>query len=193
MAKKILLIAGDFTEDYELIFPYQALRMIGHHVDTVCPDKVAGDTIKTAIHDFEGDQTYTEKPGHNFALNADFANAQESDYDALVLPGGRGPEYLRTNEAVLDLIRDFHQSGKPIAATCHAPAQLLTAAGVTKDVKTTCYPACAPEITLTGAEYVEIPIDGAMTDKNVVSSPAWPGNDAWMSHFLKLLGTKIEL
>jgi len=192
MSKKILLIAGDFSEDYELMFPYQALRMVGCTVDTVCPDKKAGEIIKTAIHDFEGDQTYTEKLGHNFALNTDFDSVSEADYDGLILPGGKAPEYLRTNEAVLDLIRAFHKSGKPIAATCHASAQLLMAAGGFTDVEMTCYPACAPEIKLAGGKYKEIALDGAMTDQNVCSSPAWPGNDAWMAEFIKLLGGKVS-
>ena len=89
--KKILMIVGDFVEDYEVMVPFQMLTMVGHSVHAVCPNKAAGETVATAIHDFEGDQTYTEKRGHNFALNATFAEVDESQYDALVIPGGRAP------------------------------------------------------------------------------------------------------
>ena len=98
MSKSILMIVGDFAEDYETMVPFQMLDLTGHEVHAVCPEKEAGDTIKTAIHDFEGDQTYTEKPGHNFALNATFDEVDAADYDALCLPGGRAPEYLRLND-----------------------------------------------------------------------------------------------
>src|SRR5215467_1385615 len=99
--KIILMLVGDYVEDYEVMVPFQALLMVGHHVDAVCPGKKAGDKVRTAIHDFEGDQTYSEKPGHNFALNATFADVKPESYDALVLPGGRAPEYLRLNDDVL--------------------------------------------------------------------------------------------
>src|SRR5579883_2284017 len=119
-AKKILMLVGDFVEDYEAMVPFQALEMVGHRVDAVCPGKKAGDKVRTAVHDFEGDQTYSEKPGHNFALNATFAEVKADAYDALVIPGGRAPEYLRLNKAVLELVRRFAQAGKPVAAICHA-------------------------------------------------------------------------
>src|SRR5438046_3493000 len=126
-AKKILMLVGDYVEDYEVMVPFQALLMVGHVVHAVCPGKKAGQTVRTAIHDFEGDQTYSEKPGHNFGLNASFAEVKPETYDALVIPGGRAPEYLRLNEQVLQLIRHFAQTKKPIAAICHG-AQLLAAA-----------------------------------------------------------------
>ncbi|CCN68731.1 DJ-1/PfpI family protein [Vibrio nigripulchritudo] len=183
---KILLLAGDFVEDYEIMVPFQALQMVGHQVDAVCPDKNAGDTIKTAIHDFEGDQTYTEKPGHNFALNASFANAKASDYDALVIPGGRAPEYLRLNQDVLKLIQEFHQQDKPIAAICHG-AQLLTAANVIEGKAVSAYPACAPEVNAAGGQYQDIAMDQAYTDGKLVTAPAWPAHPAWLAQLLKLL------
>ena len=191
-AKKILMLVGDFAEDYETMVPFQTLLAVGHHVDAVCPDKKAGDTVRTAIHDFEGDQTYTEKPGHNFALNADFAKARAEDYDALLIPGGRAPEYLRLNEDVIRLVKDFAAASKPIAAVCHG-AQILAAADIIKDRKVSAYPACAPEVRLAGGEYADIAIDGAHTDGNLVTSPAWPAHPQWMAAFLKVLGTKIEL
>ncbi|RJG42666.1 DJ-1/PfpI family protein [Motilimonas pumila] len=183
---KILLLAGDFVEDYEIMVPFQALQMVGHQVDAVCPDKAAGDTIKTAIHDFEGDQTYTEKPGHNFTLNADFSTVQASQYDALVIPGGRAPEYLRLNPEVLSLIQAFQQQNKPIAAICHG-AQLLTAAKVVQGKAISAYPACAPEVEAAGGRYQNIEMDQAHTDGNLVTAPAWPAHPAWLAQLLKLL------
>jgi protease I len=171
--------------------PFQALQMVGHTVDAVCPDKKAGDACRTAIHDFEGDQTYTEKPGHNFALNATFADVKETDYDALVIPGGRAPEYLRLNERVLEIVRHFAEADKPIAAICHG-SQILAAAGVIEGRSCTAYPACGPEVARSGAEYSEIPVDQAMTDGNLVTAPAWPAHPAWLAQFLQVLGTKIQ-
>lgn len=190
-AKKILLITGDFTEDYETMVPFQALAMVGHTVHAVCPGKTAGQAVKTAVHDFEGDQTYTEKPGHLFTLNASFADIQLADYDALVVPGGRAPEYLRLNPAVLDAVRHFADAGKPIAAICHG-AQLLTAAGVLAGKRCSAYPACAPEVRAAGGDYVEIAVDQALVDGNLVTAPAWPAHPDWLAKFLLLLGSRIE-
>jgi protease I len=187
MPKKILMIVGDFVEDYEVMVPFQSLQIAGHQVDAVCPDKKAGDHVRTAIHDFEGDQTYTEKRGHNFKLNATFAEAKPQYYDALVIPGGRAPEYLRLNADVLETVRHFAEAGKPIGAICHA-AQILAAAGVIKGRKINAYPACAPEVTLAGGEFVTLPFEGAITDGNFVTGPAWTAHVAWLQQFLTLLG-----
>jgi protease I len=187
MPKKILMLVGDFVEDYEVMVPFQALQIAGHQVDAVCPDKKAGQTVRTAIHDFEGDQTYTEKRGHNFTLNATFADVKPADYDALVLPGGRAPEYLRLNDEVLAIVRHFDAAGKPIAAICHA-AQILAAAGVLKGRKINAYPACAPEVTLAGGTFVSLPFEDALTDRNYVTGPAWTAHVAWLKQFLALLG-----
>lgn len=190
-AKKILMIVGDYAEDYETMVPFQILLAVGHAVDAVCPGKTTGQQVRTAIHDFEGDQTYSEKRGHNFTLNADFAAAGAADYDALVIPGGRAPEYLRLDNAVLDLVRAFDSAGKPIAAICHG-AQLLAAAGILKGKRVSAYPACAPEVTLAGGLYADIAIDGAVTDGHLVTAPAWPAHPAWMAQFLAVLGTTIS-
>ena len=189
--KKILMIVGDFVEDYEVMVPFQALTMVGHTVHAVCPNKRAGDKVRTAIHDFEGDQTYSEKPGHNFALNANFGGLNVEDYDALVVPGGRAPEYLRLDEKVLRLVRHFATAGKPIAAICHG-AQLLAAAGVLKGRSCSAYPAVGPDVNNAGGKYVDIALDAAHTDGNLVTAPAWPAHPAWLAAFLKLLGTRIE-
>ncbi|CAM3815085.1 DJ-1/PfpI family protein [Polaromonas hydrogenivorans] len=189
-AKKILMICGDYCEDYETMVPFQALLAVGHTVHAVCPDKKAGDHIKTAIHDFEGAQTYSEKPGHNFALNASFADIKPENYDALVVPGGRGPEYLRTYPAVVAMVRHFFEANKPVAAVCHG-AQLLAGAGVLKDRTCSAYPACRFEVEQAGGIYADIAIDAAYTDSNLVSAPAWPAHPAWIAQFLVLLGTKI--
>lgn len=189
-ARKILLLTGDFTEDYEVMVPFQMLQMVGHTVHAACPDKKAGDAVRTAVHDYEGDQTYSEKPGHNFTLNATFAEIDASSYDALVLPGGRAPEYLRLNEKVLEIARHFSESGKPIAAICHG-LQILAAAGVLKGKSCTAYPAVGPEVNASGGSYVSIPVDQAHVDGNLVTAPAWPAHPQWMAKFLEVLGTKI--
>ena len=190
--KKILFITGDFAEDYETMVPFQMLQMVGYEVHAVCPGKKKGDTIKTAIHDFEGDQTYTEKPGHNFALNFSFDSVNLDDYAGLVIAGGRAPEYLRLNQDVLAYTRHFFENNKPVAAVCHA-IQILTAAGVVKGRKLTAYPAVGPEVTIAGGEFQDIPVDGAYVDGNLVTSPAWPGHPAFIREFLKIMGAKIEL
>ena len=189
--KKILMICGDYCEDYETMVPFQALLAVGHTVHAVCPDKKAGDQIKTAIHDFEGAQTYSEKPGHNFTLNATFADVKPEQYDALVIPGGRGPEYLRNYENVRAAVRHFFDTNKPVAAVCHG-AQLLAGAGVLKGRTCSAYPACRAEVELTGGTYADIPVDQAHTDGNLVSAPAWPAHPAWIAQFLTLLGTRIS-
>lgn len=185
--KRVLLLAGDFVEDYEIMVPFQTLLTVGVRVDAVCPGKKSGDQIRTAIHDFEGDQTYSEKPGHNFTLNADFAEIKEADYDGLLVPGGRAPEYLRLNNRVLEIVRAFDLANKPIAAICHG-LQILTAAGIIKGRKCTAYPACGPEIKLAGGMYSEIAIASALVDNNLVTAPAWPAHPAFCREFLKLLG-----
>jgi protease I len=191
-AKKILMLVGDFVEDYEVMVPFQALLMVGHDVHAVCPGKKAGDSVRTAVHDFEGDQTYSEKPGHNFRLNASFAEVKAEGYDALVIPGGRAPEYLRLNPEVIRIVRHFAEANKPIAAICHG-LQLLAAAGVLKGKRATAYPACGPEVTLAGGVYTEIPVDQAHVDGNLVSAPAWPAHPQWLAKFLTALGTKISV
>ncbi|MBA6115432.1 DJ-1/PfpI family protein [Pseudomonas putida] len=189
-AKKILMLVGDYVEDYEAMVPFQALSMVGHTVHAVCPEKIAGQTVRTAIHDFEGEQTYSEKPGHNFALNHDFVQVRAESYDALLIPGGRAPEYLRLDERVLELVRAFDQAGKPIAAVCHG-AQLLAAAGVLEGRECSAYPACAPEVRLAGGTFIDIAVDQAHVDGNLVTAPAWPAHPAWLAAFLKVLGTRI--
>ena len=191
-AKRILMITGDFTEDYETMVPFQALLMVGHAVHAVCPGKKAGESVRTAVHDFEGDQTYSEKPGHNFALNADFAAVKAEDYDALVIPGGRAPEYLRLNPQVIAMVQHFAKARKPIAAICHG-AQLLAAAGVLAGRSCSAYPACGPEVRAAGGDYAEIPVDKAHVDGNLVTAPAWPAHPAWIAAFAKLLGAKISI
>jgi protease I len=190
--KSILFLAGDYVEDYEIMVPFQALQMMGHTVHAVCPGKKSGETVRTAIHDFEGDQTYSEKRGHNFALNASFDQINPEQYDALLIPGGRAPEYLRLNPKVLEIVRHFASANKPIAAICHG-TQLLAAADALRGKKCSCYPACAPEVTLAGGTFVDIAMTAAVVDGNLVTAPAWPAHPAWLAKFLMLLGTKIEL
>ncbi|MGE4292075.1 MAG: DJ-1/PfpI family protein [Desulfovibrio sp.] len=191
--KKILMLVGDFVEDYEVMVPFQMLLMVGHEVHAVCPDKKAGQTVRTAIHDFEGDQTYSEKPGHNFLLNADFDKVDPDAYDALVIPGGRAPEYLRLNAKVIEIVQKMAAANKPIAAICHGP-QILVSAGVLKGKTSTAYPAVMPDVTDAGGKWCEVnaTASNACTDGNLVTAPAWPAHPAWMSQFLKVLGSTIK-
>jgi protease I len=190
--KNILMLVGDYVEDYEVMVPFQALLMVGHTVHAICPGKKSGEIIRTAIHDFEGDQTYSEKRGHNFALNATFESTRPEDYDALVIPGGRAPEYMRLNPRVLEIVRHFAAAKKPIAAICHG-AQVLAAAGVLEGRQCSCYPAVAPEVTRAGGTFAELAMTEAVVDGNLVTAPAWPAHPAWLAKFLTVLGTRIEL
>ncbi len=183
---RILMLVGDYVEDYEVMVPFQALQVVEHTVDAVCPNKKAGEFVRTAIHDFEGDQTYSEKRGHNFMLNATFADLKPESYDALVIPGGRAPEYLRLNPRVLEIVRHFAETHKPIAAICHA-AQLLAAARVLDGRRCSCYPAVSPDVAAAGGTYVDLPMDQACVDGNLVTAPAWPAHPAWLGAFLKVL------
>jgi protease I len=189
--KKILMIVGDYVEDYEVMVPFQALLMVGHTVHAVCPDKKQGEFVRTAIHDFEGAQTYSEKPGHNFTLNATLSEIKAEDYDALVIPGGRAPEYIRLNGDVIKMVRHFWEAKKPIAAICHG-AQLLAAAGALQGKSCTAYPAVGPEVKSAGGTWVDVPVDKAYVDGNLVTAPAWPAHPEWLAKFLGVLGTKIE-
>lgn len=191
-AKRILMLVGDYVEDYEVMVPFQAILMVGHQVDAVCPGKKAGEQVATAVHDFEGQQTYSEKRGHNFTLNATFDEVKPERYDALVLPGGRAPEYLRLNEKVLETVRHFAKSGKPIAALCHG-VQILTAAGVLEGRTCTAYPAVGPEVKAAGGRWQDCAVDKAITDRNLVTAPAWPAHPQWLAQFLTVLGTRIQL
>jgi len=190
--KSILMLVGDYVEDYEVMVPFQALLMVGHSIHAVCPGKKSGDTVRTAIHDFEGDQTYSEKRGHNFALNATFDHIKPEEYDALVIPGGRAPEYIRLNPRVLEIVRHFASANKPIAALCHG-AQVLVAAGVLKGKKCSCYTACSPDVTNAGGTFVDVAMTEAIVDGNLVTGPAWPAHPAWLAKFLLVIGTRIEL
>ena len=190
--KRILFLVGDYVEDYEVMVPFQALSMVGYECDVVCPDKASGDIIRTAVHDFEGDQTYSEKRGHNFRLNATFSEIDEKRYHALVVPGGRAPEYIRLNPRILEIVRHFAEANKPIAAVCHG-LLVLSAAGVLKGRSCTAYPACGPDVTAGGGSYCEISVDEAHVDGKLVTAPAWPAHPAWLREFLKVLGARIEI
>ena len=192
MNKHILMLVGDYVEDYEVMVPFQFLVGLGYVVHAVCPDKKAGDSIATAIHDFEGEQTYSEKRGHNFAINYDFDQVNTADYVGLVVPGGRSPEYLRMNSRVIEIVREFDSAKKPIAAVCHGP-QLLAAAGILKDRRCSAYPACAAEVTLAGGEFADIAVTEAVTDGHLVTAPAWPAHPAWLAQYIKALGATVSI
>jgi protease I len=186
MGKDILMIVGDFGEDYEIMVPFQALTMVGHDVDAVCPEKEAGETVKTAIHDFRGDQTYLEERGHDFELNATMAEIDPAEYDALCLPGGRAPEYLRTYDAVIEAVKHFFEADKPVASVCHGP-QILAAADVLDGYEMTAYPAVRAEVEAAGCSWV----DGVVRDRNLVTGQAWPDHPEWLAEFMDLLGDEV--
>jgi protease I len=190
-AKKILMLVGDFVEDYEVMVPFQALLMVGHKVHAVCPGKQAGEKVRTAVHDFEGDQTYSEKPGHNFSLNATFDQVKAADYDALVIPGGRAPEYIRLDERVLEMVQHFAKANKPIAAICHG-AQVLAAAGVLEGKACSAYPAVGPDVNRAGGKWMDVGFETGYVDGKLVTAAAWPAHPDWLAKFLQVLGTKIE-
>jgi protease I len=192
-AKRILMLVGDFVEDYEVMVPFQILTMVGHTVHAACPGKKEGETVRTAVHDFEGDQTYSEKPGHNFMLTATFDAINPADYDALVIPGGRAPEYIRLNEQVLSMVKHFATENKPIASICHGQ-QVLVAAGVVGGKTCTAYPAVKPDLEAAGATWAEVneTVSNAVVDGNLVTAPAWPAHPEWMRKFLEVLGSRIE-
>jgi protease I len=193
MPKKILMLVGDFVEDYEAMVPFQGLQMVGHEIHATSPEKKAGDFVKTAVHDFEGDQTYTEKPGHRFPVTVDFESLDPEEYTALIIPGGRAPEHLRMNARVLEIIRHFSKENKPIAAICHG-IQLLTTADVVAGRLCTGYPALRDDVVRAGGKWAQSngEFSNVVVDGNLVTAPAWPAHPAWLSEFLKLLGTKIE-
>lgn len=192
MTKQILMLVGDYAEDYETMVPFQFLTALGYEVHAVCPDKIEGDHIATAIHDFEGEQTYSEKRGHNFAINYNFENVQPDQYVGLVIPGGRAPEYLRMNACVIAIVQAFDQAKKPIAAVCHG-AQILAAADVLKGKTCSAYPACAAEVKLAGGTFADISVTDAVTDGHLITAPAWPAHPEWLAQFIKALGATVQL
>ncbi|CQH51994.1 PfpI family protease [Halobacterium hubeiense] len=185
--KNLLMVVGDFGEDLEIVVPFQALQAVGHEVDAVCPEKEAGEKVKTAIHDFRGDQTYLEERGHDFELTATLAEVDPADYDGLVVPGGRAPEYLRTYDEVIETVQHFFEADKPVATLCHGP-QILAAAGVLDGYEMTSYPAVRAECERAGCTWV----DEVTTDGNLVTAQAWPDHPEWISQFLDLLGTEVQ-
>ena len=193
-ARSILLLVGDYVEDYEVMVPFQMLEMVGHRVHAVCPDKRSGESVLTSIHDFEGAQTYSEKRGHNFRLNATFAEIDPKSYDGLLIPGGRAPEYLRLDPRVLEIVRHFAAADKPLAAICHGP-QILAAADVVRGRRCTAYPSVRPELQAAGCEWVEpsAGLDNAHADGRLVTSPAWPAQAAFVRAFLEALGTPVRV
>ncbi|QIO08229.1 DJ-1/PfpI family protein [Acinetobacter lanii] len=192
MAKHILMLVGDYTEDYETMVPFQFLTGLGYTVHAVCPDKKNGDTVATAIHDFEGEQTYSEKRGHNFVINFDFDAVKTQDYVGLVIPGGRAPEYLRMNARVIEIVKEFDTAQKPIAAVCHGP-QILAAAGILQGRTCSAYPACAAEVKLAGGNFAALAVTEAVTDGHLITAPAWPAHPAWMAQFIKALGATVQI
>ena len=192
MTKKILMIVGDYVEDYEVMVPFQALKMVGHTVHVVCPDKEEGDSVVTAIHDFEDEeQTYSEKRGHNFTLNASLLDVDVNDYDALIIPGGRAPEYIRLYDDVIDIVRQFNEAEKPIAAICHGPLVLATA-DILEGRECSGYKTIASDVINAGGEWIDLELDEAHVDGNLITAPAWPAHPEWLAALLGLLKTNID-
>lgn len=191
MGKKILMLVGEYSEEYEIFVFEQCMHAVGHTVHVVCPGKKSGDVIKTSLHDFEGGQTYTEKPGHDYILNMTFSNAVAADYDAVYCAGGRGPEYIRIDKGVQKLVRDFHKSGKPIFTICHGVQILIAVDGVVSGREVAALQYCEPEVKLAGGTYIDVPPTGAHAHGNLVSAKGWPGLAAFMAECLRVLGTQI--
>jgi len=198
MAKNILMIVGDYVEDYEAMVPFQMLKMVGHNVHVISPGVKPGDKVKTAVHDFlPGEQSYTERAGHNFAVNTDFdsAVANLNQYHGILIPGGRAPEYLRLNAKVMEAVTHFFHAKKPVAAVCHGPL-IFVGTDLVKGKKLTAYPACGPDLKAAGAHFDSTcPMDGVVVsdDGLLITACAWPAHPAWVGAFLKALGTKITL
>jgi protease I len=181
---KVLILAGDAAESLEVMYPYQRLLEEGYEVHIAAPSKKK---LQFVVHDFEdGFDTYTEKPGYTWDADLAFSDVDPADYVALVVPGGRAPEYIRNDADVQRIIRHFFDDEKPVAQLCHAPLA-LAAAGVLEGRRTAAYPALEPDVTAAGAEFV----DGAgIVDGTMVSARAWPDHPEWMREFMKLLAER---
>ena len=190
--KKILMLTGDFSEEYEIFVFEQAMHAVGHTVHVVCPDKKAGDVLKTSLHDFEGDQTYTEKPGHNYILNKTFSEVKPADYDAVYVAGGRGPEYIRIDKRVQEIVRHFHKADKPIFTICHGVQVLMAVTETIRGKEVAALQYCEPEVTAGRRQIHRRAADGAHVDGKLVSAKGWPGLAAFMRECLKVLGTEIR-
>ncbi|KAJ3428054.1 dj-1/thij/pfpi family protein [Anaeramoeba flamelloides] len=188
MSKKLLMLCGDFMEDYETMVPFVALQCLGHKVIAVCKGKKSGETVKTSVHDFEGQQTYSEKVGHNFWLNGNFNEVlnELDSFDGLVIPGGRAPEYIRLEEEVITITKHFLENNKPIAVICHGPLVLVAAGGL-KGRECSAYPACGPDVTLSGGKYIKVESGQSHVEGNIVSAPDWTCMVPWIQNYHKLL------
>ena len=189
--KKILMLVGEFSEEYEIFVFEQTMHAVGHTVHVVCPDKKSGEVLKTSLHDFEGHQTYTEKLGHDYYLNKTFADVNPAEYDAVYCAGGRGPEYIRIDKRVQAIVRHFHDTGKPIFTICHGVQILIAVDGVVRGREVAALQYCEPEVTLAGGKYIDVAPTGAHVDGNLVSAKGWPGLSNFMRECLKVLGTEI--
>ena len=186
-APKVLMVAGDAAESLEVLYPYQRLQEEGYEVQITAPSKKK---LHFVVHDFEpGYDTYTEKPGYSWDADLTFKDVKPDDYVALVIPGGRAPEYIRNDPDLQKIIRHFFQQEKPVAQLCHAPLA-LAAAGVLKGRKSAAYPALAPDVAAAGAEFVD---SGAVVDGQMVSARAWPDHPTWMRAFIRLLKQKAPV
>jgi protease I len=178
---KVLVLTGDAAESLEVMYPYQRLLEEGYDVDIAAPSKKK---LQFVVHDFvEGYDTYTEKPGYTWDADLAFSEVDPSAYAAVVIPGGRAPEYIRNDPDFVRIIEHFFSEEKPVAQLCHAPLALASA-GVLKGRRTAAYPALQPDVEAVGAEYV----DGAgVVDGVMVSARAWPDHPVWMREFVRLL------
>ncbi|RRH69278.1 DJ-1/PfpI family protein [Falsigemmobacter faecalis] len=190
-AKSILMLCGEFTEEYEIFVFQQGMEAVGHTVHVVCPDKKKGEMIQTSLHDFEGHQTYIERFGHLAEINKTFSEINPDDYDAVYCAGGRGPEYIRTDKRIQALVRHFHEAQKPIFTICHGVQILIAVDGVVRGKRVAALGACEPEVTLAGGTYVDVLPHEAIVDGTMVSAKGWTGLAAFMRECLKVLGTEI--
>lgn len=168
MSRQILLITGDAGESFECLFARQRLQEAGFVPVIAAPSRRR---LHLVIHDFEpGWDTYIERPGYGAESDITLAEAREPEYEAILVLGGRAPEYLRHDRRVLDLVRAFDAANKWVFAICHG-VQVLAAAGVIGGKRVTAYEHCRWEIEACGATYVAT--DQAVRDDRIVTGQTW--------------------
>ena len=190
--KKVLMLIGEYSEEYEIYVVEQALEALGHEVDIICPETKAGQMVRTSVHDFgPGVMTWTEHLGHNIEVNVDFDAVDTADYDAVYVAGGRGPEYIRTYPRIREIVREFHRDNKPIAAICHGLQVLVAVPEVIAGKRVAGLFTVEPEVALTDATYVKIGGKDALRDGNLVTAEGWTALAAFIREFIALLGTEV--
>lgn len=178
---KVLILAGDAAEDLEVMYVKYRLAEAGHEAHVSAPTTRP---IKLVVHDFEeGFDTYVERPGRACPVDVPFASVDPSDYAAIVIPGGRAPEFIRVDPEVRRIVVHFFAEDKPVGTLCHGP-QVPAALGLLQGRRSSGFPPLAPDIELAGGEYVD---GAAVVDGNMVSCRGWGDLAEWSRAFLECL------